>query len=205
LSQQTYTKNELTEFEEEIADIFNRGQIPYPVHLESGNEQRLIEIFEQNSIGPNDYVFGSWRLHLKALLKGVPKDKLKQAIMNGHSMALNFPVQKVYGSAIVGGIVPIAVGTAMSIKAREGTEYVFCFVGDMTSMTGVFRECHDFALNYDLPILFIVEDNGKSVCTDTREVWMQDTLDFQFPSPKIIYYQYESKWPHAGAGQRVQF
>ena len=120
-------------------------------------------------------------------------------------MALNFPVEKVYGSAIVGGIIPIALGAAMGIKHRGGEEYVFCFLGDMTSTTGVFRECHEYAINWDLPILFIIEDNTKSVCTDTREVWQRDMLDFQLPSPKIISYQYESHWPHAGAGQRVQF
>jgi len=200
-----YTKKELNEFEENVADRFNRGLIPYPVHLESGNEARLTDIFYKNEIGPDDYVFGSWRLHLKALLKGVPEDDLMAAIVRGQSMALNFPAYKVYGSAIVGGIIPIAVGAAMGIKMRGGENLVFCFLGDMTSTTGIFRECHEYAMNYDLPILFIVEDNGKSVCTDTRDVWQREMLDFQIPSPKIIYYQYESKWPHAGAGQRVQF
>lgn len=200
-----YTKKELMAFEEEVAELFNNGEIPYPVHLESGNEGRLSDVFLKNKIGAKDYVFGSWRLHLKALLKGVPKETLMQAIKNGHSMALNFPAYKVFGSAIVGGIIPIAVGAAMGIQRRGGEEYVFCFLGDMTSTTGIFRECHEYAINYDLPILFVIEDNAKSVCTDTRDVWQREMLDFQIPSPKIIYYQYESKWPHAGAGQRVQF
>lgn len=195
-------KQDLIDFENDIADLFNAGEIPYPVHLESGNEQRLIDIFEDLVIGPDDYIFGSWRLHLKALLKGVPKESLKQAIMQGHSMALKFPEYRVYGSAIVGGIVPIALGAAMGIKAREGNEMVFVFVGDMTSLTGIFNECLRYAENFELPIKFIIEDNNASVCTDTRETWGCEDLP---KSILIEHYQYESKWPHCGSGKRVQF
>lgn len=195
-------KQDLIDFEEDIAELFNAGEIPYPVHLENGNEQRLIDIFEDLEIGPDDYVFGSWRLHLKALLKGVPKKSLKQAIMQGHSMALKFPEYRVYGSAIVGGIVPIALGAALGIKARHGNEAVFCFVGDMTSLTGIFNECVRYAEACDAPIRFIIEDNNTSVCTDTRETWGCEDL----PKSRLIEnYQYESKWPHAGAGKRAQF
>jgi len=106
--------------------------------LESDNEDELIRVFE--GIGPQDWVFGSWRLHLKALLKGVPPDVLMAAIRRGESMALNFPEYRLYGSAIVGGTVPIALGAALAIKRRGGDERVHCFVGDMTSMTGIFAE-----------------------------------------------------------------
>jgi pyruvate dehydrogenase E1 component alpha subunit len=57
-----------------------------------------------------------------------------------------------------------------------------------------------------LPIRFIVEDNGKSVCTDTRATWNQPVLTHEGTrNPRILYYQYQSKYPHAGAGKRVQF
>ena len=49
-----------------------------------------------------------------------------------------------------------------------------CFVGDMTSETGIFHESIKYSRNFDLPIRFIVEDNGKSVCTDTRIAWGTD-------------------------------
>ena len=64
------TKEELVAFEDSIASDFNAGLIRYPIHLESGNEDNLIRIF--SDVKPEDYLFGSWRLHLKALLKGVP-------------------------------------------------------------------------------------------------------------------------------------
>ena len=51
---------------------------------------------------------------------------------------------------------------------------------------------------------FVIEDNGKSVCTDTKAVWNSE-LYFANETRKIIYYQYETKYPHAGAGKRIQF
>ena len=85
-------------------------------------------------------------------------------------------------------------------------EVVWCFLGDMTSETGVAQTVFQYALNWDLPINFIVEDNGKSVMTDTREVWNTTKLRFETTNnPKIKHFKYKSKYPHAGAGTRVQF
>jgi pyruvate dehydrogenase E1 component alpha subunit len=75
----------------------------------------------------------------------------------------------------------------------------------MASETGTFFENYKYALNHELPITFVVEDNNKSVCTDTRKVWNCDKLAFNQNESKIIYYSYESKYPHAGAGKRIQF
>jgi hypothetical protein len=51
-----------------------------------------------------------------------------------------------------------------------------------------------------------VEDNTKSVCTDTRDTWKQPALTFEKTAhPMVVYYKYQTKYPHAGAGQRVQF
>ena len=52
----------------------------------------------------------------------------------------------------------------------------------------------------------IVEDNRKSVCTDTRKTWSTKKLSFDGKKSKFItYYKYKLKYPHAGAGKRVQF
>lgn len=199
--------DDLIAFEDEIATEFNAGKIPYPVHLESGNENQLIEIFKD--VRPNDWVFGSWRLHLKCLLKGVSREMLRDAIRRGESMALCFPEYQVYGSAIVGGTLPIALGVAMAIKRAIGSERVYCFVGDMTAQTGIFDECVRYAVGHDLPIFFIVEDNGVSVCSSTREVWGYDQCSraelMKKSREKERFYEYQSKYPHAGAGKRVQF
>ena len=198
-------KKELILFEEEIADLFNKGKIRAPVHLYQGNEDKIIEFFKR--VNKNDWIFCSWRSHYQCLLKGVPKDEIKKEIMEGRSISLCFPKQKIYSSALVGGSLPIAVGTAMSLKIKkENNTMVYCFMGEMTSETGIAHECIKYSINLDLPIHFIIEDNEKSVCTDTRSTWKLKKLSYEGKNDKFItFYSYKSKWPHAGAGKRIQF
>ncbi|MFM8792682.1 MAG: hypothetical protein ACKOFX_09485, partial [Solirubrobacterales bacterium] len=71
---------------------------------------------------------------------------------------------------------------------------------------GVAHECIKYSRQWDLPVHWIIEDNRKSVCTDTRTVWNSEVLTYEnSDDPRITYYRYESKYPHAGAGIRVQF
>lgn len=193
--------DDLIAFEESIAEEFNAGKILYPVHLESGNEDQLINVFK--SVRPNDWIFVSWRGHSKALLKGVPPEELRAAIHRGESMALRFDQYRVYGSAIVGGTVPIALGTALAIKRSGADERVWLFVGDMAAESGIVYEAIKYADNFQLPLTVIIEDNGVSVCTKTKEAW--GFLSPAYLSTRSIRFKYQSKWPHAGAGQRVQF
>jgi pyruvate dehydrogenase E1 component alpha subunit len=198
------TKEDLLAFEEDIAKEFNSGKIKAPVHLYYGNEDEMINIFKD--IKKEDWVLCSWRSHYQCLLKGTPKEEVKNAILSGKSIALNFAEHKVFSSAIVTGILPIAVGVALSIKRSGKNETVYCFVGDMTSETGSFEECYKYVVNHNLPVKFIIEDNGKSVCTDTKKTWNTNKLTREGANDEhLYYYRYETKWPHAGAGQRVQF
>lgn len=198
------TAADLIAFEEEIAEAFNDGKIRSPVHLYSGNERQILKVFRD--VQPQDWVFCSWRSHYQCLLKGVPREELKAEILAGHSISLCFPKYRIVSSAIVTGILPIALGTAMGIKRRGEEARVHCFAGEMTAETGTFCEVLKYATNHGLPIRFIIEDNGHSVCTDTREVWNQEILTYEKRRhPLIVYYKYKSKYPHAGAGQRMQF
>jgi pyruvate dehydrogenase E1 component alpha subunit len=201
------TKEDLIDFENDIAACFDDAQIRAPVHLYNGNEEQMLEIFRKHDIGDDDWVFGSWRSHYQCLLKGVPPEKLKAAILKGRSISLCFAEQKVLCSGIVTGVLPIAVGAAIDIKRRGLPGKVYCFMGDMTSETAAAHVNIKYARNHKLPIHFIVEDNGKSVCTDTRATWGTEKLTYEDVNDEYItYYSYDaSKWPHAGAGKRVQF
>lgn len=198
-----YTPEELVEFETKVAETFNSGVIKSPVHLYDGNENQIIEVFK--NVKDEDWIFCTWRSHYQCLLKGVPQERLMADIINGKSITLCYPDYNIYSSAIVTGSIPIATGVALDIKRKNQTNHVWCFVGDMASETGTFFENYKYALNHDLPITFIVEDNNKSVCTDTRKVWNTDKLAFNSNEKKIIYYSYTSRYPHAGAGKRIQF
>jgi len=199
------SKIDLIRFEDKVAETFNAGKIRAPIHLYSGNEDKLIEIFQKINI-KEDWVFCSWRSHYQCLLKGVPEDLLYNAILEGRSIALCFLEYKIFSSAIVGGHIPIALGVALSLKRQESESHVYCFLGEMTAETGIAQSAFAYANNFDLPITFIIEDNGVSVCSDTRKVWGTSKLRFQQVSnKKIISYTYTSKYPHAGAGKRVEF
>ena len=198
------TKEDLVKFEEEIAELFNAAKIYAPVHLYYGNEEQIIKVFE--SVRSQDWVFCSWRSHYQCLLKGVPPKEIKEEIIAGRSISLCFTDYQIYSSALVGGSLPVAVGTAIAIKRKDEDSKVYCFMGDMTSETGIAHECIKYSRNHQLPIHFIIEDNSKSVCTDTRETWNVSSLSYEEKhDSNITYYHYETKYPHAGAGTRVMF
>ena len=201
---QSWTVESLKAYETKIADLFNNGAIRAPVHLSDGNEAPLIELFSK--VQPEDWVFCSWRSHYHCLLKGVKPQTLESAILEGRSIALCFSDFNLYSSAIVGGQIPLAVGAALSIKLGDKKAHVWCFIGDMTSETGMAQTAIRYSEKHDLPITFVVEDNGISVLTETRKVWNSQTLRFEeMESSKVVSYQYQSTYPHAGAGVRVQF
>jgi len=197
------TKEQLVDFETDIANCFNNAMIKAPVHLYDGNEEQMINIFK--NVEPEDWIFTTWRSHYQCLLKGVPQEQVKQDILDGKSITLCYPEYNVYSSAIVTGNIPISTGVALDIKRKGGNNHVWCFVGDMTSETGAFFENWKYAVNHDLPITYVIENNGKSVCTETHKVWNTDELYFAKETRKIIYYKYQTKYPHAGAGARIQF
>jgi pyruvate dehydrogenase E1 component alpha subunit len=202
-----YTKQELEAFENEIAEVFATGVIKAPVHLRGGREEDLIRIFRKYDIGPEDYLFGFWDSHELCLLKGVPREELKQAIIDGRSIALCFPEHKIYCSGIVGSLMGTAAGVAWALKQEGKKGRVFLFCGDMSSETGIFHEAVKYAVNFDLPVVFVVSDNGLSVMTDTRAAWGSSEPWFKgtrFES-KIEYFQYKNAWPHSGLGRLIKF
>jgi TPP-dependent pyruvate/acetoin dehydrogenase alpha subunit len=186
-------------FERKIADHWESGRIRGPVHLSGGNEKPLIEIFKR--IKPNDWVFSTWRSHYHCLLKGISPDWLETEILDGRSITIVNKDEKFYSSAIVGAIIPIAVGVAMSNKRKGIDEKVWCFIGDMTFETGTFMENYKYVKNFNLPINFVVEDNGVSTNTPTIDTWNKKS---EIPDD-VIWYEYEKQWPHYGTGKWVIF
>ena len=104
-------------------------------------------------------------------------------------------------SAIVGGIIPQALGVAMALKRKGSERRVWCFIGDMAFETGEFNLCYKYAKNFDLPLQFVVEDNDLSTNTPVEETWgkKQEVPD------DVIFYEYERGFPHHGSGTLVLF
>lgn len=191
------TIKELIEFESEVARRFENKEIRSPVHLSSGNETQLIKIFQD--ISRNDYVLSTWRSHYHALLHGVPRERLMADILAGHSMNLNYPEYHFLSSAIVGGTLPIACGLA------AGGKRVWCFVGDMCASIGAFYDAVRYAEGHNLPVTFVVEDNGFATNTPTQQTWGDVCKNAIWSRPIIKRYTYTRTYPHVGLNQRVVF
>jgi pyruvate dehydrogenase E1 component alpha subunit len=205
------SKQELIDFETEIGQALTVKKIRAPIHLYHGNEDQIIRVFEKINV-EYDWICCTWRNHYQALLKGIPADILHERILAGKSMVMNLPEYKFICSSIVGGIPSIATGLALAAKIKGTKEHVWCWVGDMSAATGAWSEAYRYAVAQQLPITFIVEDNELSVLTPTRELWgdnlwyLPDQDQDWYESQYLIYYKYKNtKYPHAGAGIRVQF
>ena len=196
------TVQDLKDFEEDILKEFENKKIRAPIHLSGGNELQLISIFQD--IREQDWVCTTWRSHYECLLKSVPPQKLKQKILDGHSISLCFKDYNIISSAIVGGICPIALGIAKGIKEQGRDDKVYCFIGEMSAATGIFVECWRYSVWNDLPIEWVVADNGKSVCTTTSKVWNYVYHPATLKD-KVKYYCYTHTFPHAGGGTRINF
>jgi len=193
------TTETLIEFENLIVKHWEDAKIRGPIHLSNGNEEQLIEIFKR--IKTSDWVFSTWRSHYHALLKGICPVWIEEEILKGKSITLCNIDEKFYSSAIVGGTLSIALGVAMGIKEKGLDEKIFVFIGDMSFESGIFYEVHKYARNFDLPIVFIVEDNAVSTYTPTEATW---NVKRDVPND-VIHYSYKSKYPHYGSGKWIVF
>ncbi|MEK9173303.1 MAG: thiamine pyrophosphate-dependent enzyme [Patescibacteria group bacterium] len=193
------TKEDLIKFEEDIAVLFESGKIKAPIHLSDGNEDQLIEIFK--NIKPNDWVFSTHRSHYHALLHGISPAWLREEIIRGNSITVCNPEHRFYSSGIVGGNTPIALGVAFALKQKKSPEHVWAFVGDMAAEGGIFHEAVSYAEHNNLPISFVIEDNGISTNTPTKKAWGEEKSE-----SKVIKYEHKkNKYPHYGSGKWVTF
>jgi len=124
-------------------------------------DARPLKISLTKRIYEEDWVFSTWRSHYHALLKGIDPKWIEDEILAGRSITLCNIDEKFYSSAIVTATLSIALGTALSIKQSGGSDKVWVFIGDMSFETGAFYEVHKYARNFDLPLWFVVEDNGS--------------------------------------------
>jgi len=193
------TVESLIDFENLIVKHWEDGKIRGPIHLSNGNEEQLIEVFKR--IKTTDWVFSTWRSHYHGLLKGISEIWMEDEILKGKSITLCKIDEHFYSSAIVGGTLSIALGVAMGIKQKGSNEKVWCFIGDMSFESGIFYEVHKYARNFDLPLYFVVEDNGVSTYTPTEATWQ---IKREIPDD-VIHYTYKSKYPHYGSGKWVVF
>ncbi|MCK5043474.1 hypothetical protein KAR52_00540 [Candidatus Pacearchaeota archaeon] len=194
------TKQELINFEKNIARLWEEAKIPYPVHLCGGNEEQLIKIFEEVKEG--DYVFSTHRSHYHYLLAGGSKTNLEKMIIRGDSMHVFDKELNFLTSSIVAGIPVTAVGVALALKKKNSKRNVWCFVGDGAEDEGHFYEAVRYVDGYNLPCTFIIEDNDRSVETPKSSRYGKSKMIW----PNCVKrYHYIATYPHVGTGNWVDF
>lgn len=158
----------------------NMRSVMCPVHLSLGHEAVAAVLHE--CLRPEDWLFSTHRNHHHYLAKGGSEQKLWDEIMglesglNGGfagSQGISDPSINFHASAIVGGLVGVATGTAYALKLNGSKAIVVCCIGDAGTEQGVFWESLNFAALHHLPILYLCENNGMSV--DSRIAERQAT------------------------------
>jgi pyruvate dehydrogenase E1 component alpha subunit len=154
-----------------LSDMKN---IYVPVHLCLGQESVSADLNEY--MKPQDWLFSTHRNHGHYLAKGGSEQKLWDEIhglptgLNGGfsgSQGISDKSINFHASAIVGGLVGVATGTAYALKGTNAIS--ICVVGDGGTEAGVFWESLNFSALHKLPIVYVCENNGMSVDAKIEE------------------------------------
>ena len=153
--------------EEQIGELVKEGVAKTPCHLGIGQE--AIAVGVAASLNSSDRVFGNHRSHSHFLALGGDVYSLIAEVLGkvdgtsngmGGSMHLYGGSVGFHGSVpLVGATIPIAVGAALAAKMGGGDEVAVAFFGDGATEEGVFHESLNLASIYELPVLFVVENN----------------------------------------------
>ncbi|MDT8342174.1 MAG: pyruvate dehydrogenase (acetyl-transferring) E1 component subunit alpha [Longimicrobiales bacterium] len=165
-------------FEEKAEEAYAIGKIGGFCHLHIGQEAAAA-----GSILPlreDDYAISAYREHTQALAKGVPPRAVMAELFGradgtsggkGGSMHIFDAGRRFMGGhGIVGGQVPLAAGMGWSIRYRGGDQVVVCFMGDAAVNQGAFHEALNMSAVWDLPVIYVVENNAYGMGTAFHRV-----------------------------------
>jgi pyruvate dehydrogenase E1 component alpha subunit len=154
-------------FEKRAYDLFMQNLVKGTSHLSLGQE--AIAAGVGAALRPDDWTFATYRGHAHTLARGVPMEPVMAELLGrrtglmagkGGSMHLTSVEHGVMGSyAIVGAHLTIANGAAWSAKLRGTDQVAACFFGDGTTNIGAFHEALNLAARWQLPVVFVCENN----------------------------------------------
>jgi pyruvate dehydrogenase E1 component alpha subunit len=163
-------------FEEKCAELYTKLKIRGFLHLYNGEEAVATGVME--ALRPEDAVVATYREHGQALARGVdPRSIMAEmygkqdgcARGRGGSMHLFDAKTHFYGgNAIVCGGMPLALGIALADKLRGDTHVTCCFFGDGAAAEGEFYETLNLASLWQVPALFVCENNQYAMGTALR-------------------------------------
>jgi len=154
-------------FEEKCSELYQQEKIRGFLHLYIGEEAVAVGVI--SALQPQDAVVATYREHGHALARGVAMDRIMAEMYGkqegcsrgrGGSMHLFDAGTNFYGgNAIVGGGLPIAVGLGLAAKMQGSGRVVACFFGEGAMAEGEFHESMNLAALWQLPVLFVCENN----------------------------------------------
>lgn len=160
-------------FEERMAQMYQQGKIGGFCHLYIGQE--AIAVAAQHALHADDYMITSYRDHGHALVRG--SDPMRCAaelfgkstgLVGGKGGSMHFfDIEKSFygGHGIVGGQIPIATGMAFASKYRQDGRVTMCFIGEAAMNQGTFHESLNMASLWNLPIIYVCENNQYGMGT----------------------------------------
>lgn len=160
-------------FEEKTGEAYSLGKIGGFCHLYIGQEAVAVGVMA--ALRPDDHVVSAYREHGHALARGLtPRGVMAElygkatgvSAGKGGSMHLFDAAHGFLGGhGIVGSHIPLAAGVAFAHKYRGGDQVCVCFFGEAAANIGAFHETLNMAALWDLPAIFIVENNGYGMGT----------------------------------------
>lgn len=166
----------IRQFEDRVKTLFLEGIMPGTIHQCQGQEATAVGICA--ALGPRDFITSTFRGHGHALAKGLTVQEMLDELFGavtgcckgkGGSMHMgNLNKGMVPGIAIVAGGIPVAAGMALAFKLQKTQQVVACFFGDGAVAEGAFHEALNMAALWNLPVLFVCENNlyGASTRVD---------------------------------------
>jgi TPP-dependent pyruvate/acetoin dehydrogenase alpha subunit len=168
---------EIRLFDQRVQELYMEGRIPGTVHLSIGEE--AVSVGAVAAIEDHDYMTVTYRCHGQALARGVTMRSALAELMGrdtgachglGGSMHLtDFDRGLIGAFAIVGAGLPVAVGAAMSAQLQGQDRVALAFCGDGAVNIGTFHEALNMASIWQVPVVFIVENNLYGEFTPMRD------------------------------------
>lgn len=164
-------------FEERCAEAYHERKIGGFLHLYPGQEACAIGVLDVARPG-HDYVITGYRDHIHAIKCGAPAREVMAELYaketgssrgRGGSMHIFDPtVNFMGGYALVGGPFPLAAGFAKGIKLKGTDQISICFLGEGANNQGTFHETMNLSKVWNLPVLFVCENNGYGIGTSVE-------------------------------------
>jgi TPP-dependent pyruvate/acetoin dehydrogenase alpha subunit len=184
-------------FEERLAKLFKRGKLPGFVHLYIGEE--AVAVGACSALKKEDRITSTHRGHGHVIAKGAEVERMMAELLGredgycrgkGGSMhTVDFSLGIMGTNGIVGGGIPIAVGSAWGDKQLGRDHVTVSFFGDGASNQGVFFEGMNLAAIWKLPVIFMCENNGYTEWTPTEKLTAGQIADrgraFGIPSVQV--------------------